>query len=69
MINPPAPPAPLVTFRRLDDDELVMRGDFVEDGHSGFEPWVGPSGFHAGSFVKTIYRKLAGKSLAGRRST
>jgi hypothetical protein len=68
MINPTTPtataPAVQVTFRRLDHDELVMRGDFVEDGNSGFEPWDGPAGFHAGSFIKTIYRKFAGKAPA-----
>lgn len=56
-------------FRRLKWNELVRRGDFVMDGHQGFEPWEGPSGFRADAFVKTIYRKLAhlpsqcGKSL------
>jgi hypothetical protein len=44
-------------FRRLAWDELVRQGDFVEDGHQGFEPWEGPSGFRADAFVKTIYRR------------
>jgi hypothetical protein len=55
-------------LRRLEWDELVRRGDFVEDGRQGFEPWEGPSGFRADAFVKQIYRQLknsvarAGKS-------
>ena len=28
-------------FRRLKGNELVTRGDFVEDGNQGFEPWEG----------------------------
>jgi hypothetical protein len=44
-------------FRLLKWNELVKRGDFVEDGHQGFEPWVGPSGFRADAFVKPIYRR------------
>jgi hypothetical protein len=47
------------SFRRLAWNELVKRGDFVEDGKSGYEPWEGPSGFHADSFIKTIYRKYS----------
>ena len=46
------------TFRPLKWNEQVKRGDFVEDGHRGFELWEGPSGFRADTFVKTIYRKL-----------
>jgi hypothetical protein len=46
-------------FRRLEWDELVRSGDFVEDGHQGFEPWEGPGGFRADAFVKTIYRRRA----------
>jgi hypothetical protein len=37
-------------------NELVRRGDFVEDGRDGFELWDGPGGFRAASFVKQIYR-------------
>jgi hypothetical protein len=44
-------------FRRLEANELVSRGDFVADPHSGFESWEGPTGFRADSFVKPIYRK------------
>jgi hypothetical protein len=46
-------------LRRLKWNERVKRGDFIEDGHRGFELWEGPPGFRADSFVKTIYRKLA----------
>jgi len=45
-------------LRPLKWNELVRRGDFVEDGRAGFEPWVGPSGFRADAFVKQIYRRL-----------
>jgi hypothetical protein len=44
-------------FRLLKWNELVSRGDFIEDGHQGFELWEGPSGFRAGSFVKPTYRR------------
>jgi hypothetical protein len=44
-------------YRRLKWDELVSRGDFVENDRHGFEPWDGPSGFRADAFVKPIYRK------------
>jgi hypothetical protein len=46
-------------LRPLKWNERVQRGDFVEDGRAGFEPWVGPSGFRADSFVKQIFRRLA----------
>jgi hypothetical protein len=57
-------------FRPLKWDERVQRGDFVDDGRQGFEPWVGPAGFRADAFVKQIYRRLknrparAGKAMA-----
>ena len=44
-------------LRRLKWNELVRRGDFVEDGRGGFEPWEGPSGFRADAFLKLIYRR------------
>jgi hypothetical protein len=50
-------------FRRLKWNERVKRGDFVENGHQGFEPWEGPLGFRADSFVKTIYRKLVHQAV------
>jgi len=43
-------------FRRLKWNELVTQGDFVSDGHRGFELWEGPTGFRADAFVKPIYR-------------
>jgi hypothetical protein len=46
-------------LRRLKWNEVVSRGDFVSDGRQGFEPWEGPGGFRADSFVKAIYRKYA----------
>ncbi len=56
-------------LRPLKWNELVRRGDFVEDGRSGFEPWVGPIGFRADAFIKTIYRKLARQPAIGRKIT
>ena len=47
-------------MRRLAWNELVSQGDFIADGHKGFELWDGPSGFRANSFVKTIYRQVGG---------
>ena len=44
-------------LRLLEWNELVRKGDFVTDGHDGFEPWDGPSGFRADAFVKQIYRR------------
>jgi hypothetical protein len=44
-------------MRSLEWNELVRKGDFVADGHDGFEPWDGPSGFRADAFVKQIYRR------------
>jgi hypothetical protein len=60
----PATPAVIAaSFRLLAWNELVRRGDFVEDGRQGFEPWEGPSGFRADSFVKQIYRRLKSAPL------
>lgn len=56
------PPAAAILphqLRRLSWNERVRRGDFVKTGRQGFELWEGPAGFRAGSFVKTIYRKVA----------
>jgi hypothetical protein len=54
--------AVLGRLRPLKWNELVRRGDFVADGHQGFEPWEGPSGFRADAFVKQIYRQLKHRS-------
>jgi hypothetical protein len=43
-------------LRPLKWNELVRPGDFVEDGQKGFQPWEGPGGFRAASFVKKIFR-------------
>ncbi len=53
----PADLSVLESFRRLKADEVVSPGDFVKNGHQGFDPWEGPSGFRASSFVKPIYRR------------
>jgi hypothetical protein len=63
-----APTVTIAHLRPLKWDELVRLGDFVADGHQGFQPWDGPRGFRADAFVKQIYRRLkrrpagAGKS-------
>jgi hypothetical protein len=46
-------------FRRLKWNEVVRHGDFVADERLGLEPWEGPGGFRADTFVKTIYRRKA----------
>jgi len=54
-------------LRRLKWNELVSRGDFVADERHGFEPWEGPSGFRADSFVKPIYRQDESHSTATKK--
>jgi len=44
-------------FRRLKWNEVVCHGDFVADERLGLEPWEGPGGFRADSFVKPTYRR------------
>ena len=44
------------TLRRVKWDEVVRQGDLVVAGN-GFEPWEGPTGFRADSFLKPIYRR------------
>jgi hypothetical protein len=44
-------------FRRLERNEMVFRGDFLASEHRTFEPWEGPGGFRAGTFMKPIYRR------------
>jgi len=51
------------TFRPLKWNEMVKRGDYIQDGNNGYELWVGPSGFHAGSFVKQIYRRSSRRTV------
>ena len=49
-------------FRELKWNERVSPGDFVMNGQD-LEPWEGPSGFQAHSFVRPIYRATkAGRS-------
>lgn len=54
-------------FRRLKWNELVSHGDFVADEQRGFEPWEGPSGFRADSFMKPIYRQDESRSTASKK--
>ena len=56
--NPSVLPVVLKQLRLLKWNERVRRGDFVEDGRQGFEPWEGPGGFRADAFMKQIYRRL-----------
>jgi len=44
-------------FRRLKSNEVVCHGDLVADERLGLEPWEGPGGFRADTFVKPIYRR------------
>lgn len=44
-------------FRRLKSSEVVTPGDYLVDDLRGFEPWQGPGGFRADSFLKPIYRQ------------
>ena len=45
-------------FRRVHKNEVVSRGDYVLNDLQGIEPWEGPGGFRADSFVKQIYRRV-----------
>ena len=54
-------------FRRLDWNELVCRGDFVADEQQRLEPWEGPGGFRADSFVKPIYRRDTVRSITTKK--
>jgi hypothetical protein len=70
MMNKAGPsvlPVLLEQLRLLNRDERVQRGDFVQDGCDGFEPWEGPSGFRADTFVKQIYRRVT--PLKARKET
>ena len=60
-MNEASPASALVVrakLRLLKWNELPRRGDLVEDGRNGFEPWVGPTGFRADAYVKQIFRLL-----------
>ncbi len=45
--------------RRLESDELVNRGDYVEGERGQLELWDGPNGFRAGSFARAVFRPKA----------
>jgi hypothetical protein len=53
-------------YRQLKWNEVVIQGDFLVDENRGFEPWQGPGGFRADTFVKPIYRR--GKVRPSRRA-
>ena len=55
-------------LRRLKWNEVVFRGDFVASEHRGFEPWEGPGGFRADTFVKPIYRLYESRSSRNQKS-
>jgi hypothetical protein len=64
-----APAEGLKNFRRLKRGEVVTHGDWVADEQRGFEPWVGPGGFHADAFVNPIYRKKYQRSAGAKKSS
>ncbi len=55
-------------FRLLKFNELVSVGDYVIGKDNGFEPWDGPRGFQAGSFVQPIYRRNGARSQPAKKS-
>jgi len=65
--QPAAPAAVPKRFRRLKPNEVVSRGDFVANDQRGLEPWEGPGGFYASTFVKPIYRRDEGGPTATRK--
>ena len=70
-MNKPEAPAEAVIpkrLRRLKWDELVSVGDFVADERRGFEPWEGPNGFRANAFIKPVYRRTEGSSIATQKT-
>jgi hypothetical protein len=50
-------------FRRLKWNEVVCHGDFVADERLGLEPWEGPGGFQADTFVRPIYRRKGNRKV------
>jgi hypothetical protein len=67
-MNTPEQPDVPKNFRKLQANELVSVGDFVADEQRGLEPWEGPNGFRADSFVKAIYRRNNDPSAAIKKS-
>jgi hypothetical protein len=66
-------PAPVPTdeptgLRRLRFNELVRTGDLVLNAQLEFEPWEGPNGFRADSFVRAIYRRKDDDSIGAIRA-
>jgi len=55
-------------FRRLKFNELVSVGDYVAGKDNQFEPWDGPRGFQAGSFVQPIYRAQGRRSATSKKA-
>jgi len=57
-------------FRRLKWNEVVVQGDCLVHEQRGFEPWQGPGGFRADTFLKPIYRrgKIPSRRAAGKSS-
>ena len=47
---------PEVRFRRVRSNELVIPGDYIQDGEHAYQPWEGPRGFRAASFRKPVFR-------------
>ncbi len=64
-----APGDGLKNFRRLKRGEVVIHGDWVDDAQRGFEPWAGPGGFHADTFVNPIYRKKGHRPNESKKSS
>jgi hypothetical protein len=63
-----APGEVLKNFRRLKRGEVVIHGDWVANEQLGFEPWAGPGGFRADTFVSPIYRKKGQRPAGARKS-
>lgn len=55
-LKPVRTEVPPAGFRRLHESEVVTPGDYVMNESQDIEPWEGPRGFRAGSFLKQIYR-------------
>jgi hypothetical protein len=47
---------PPAGFRRLESNEPVVFGDYVEKADGSFHLWEGPTGFRADTFLKQVYR-------------
>jgi hypothetical protein len=55
-------------FRQLKFNELVSVGDYVVGKDNEFEPWDGPRGFQAGSFVQPIYRPQGRRAVTSKKA-